>query len=241
MLVWLLVSLLPSYFLDKLANIQTRCEVGQKLGLGPLACDDEGEEWLKACKNGYPLELVDALLKKPKNSKILNKTDSDGNTGLHLAFQHNKLEVVKVFFQQSVIHMNVKNDQGLTSLDLARQVNSIDVLFFLFQNNSMLLKSEDKQRFENIEMNEDGSEYWKYIHKNSQDKFIKVNSRKIVESIKDDTLFPEDINNESEADLNLSVISDTLPELVAPEEQSFIVSVPTQDIMLDDEFVNCMI
>ena len=43
-LVWLLLSLLPSFLLNKLAKIQTRFEVGQKLGLGPLAYDEDGEE-----------------------------------------------------------------------------------------------------------------------------------------------------------------------------------------------------
>ena len=71
---------------------------------------------MKACENGSYLELVESILKQPKNSTVLNKFDTDGKTGLHLACKNNCVKVISVLIDQPEINLNVQDQEGYTAL-----------------------------------------------------------------------------------------------------------------------------
>ncbi|KAL5551315.1 hypothetical protein UlMin_001491 [Ulmus minor] len=60
--------------------------------------------------------LVGWLQLVEKDNKILNWTDDEGNSVLHLAASRNQLEMVKLFIKRADI--NAKNFAGLTALDI---------------------------------------------------------------------------------------------------------------------------
>ena len=74
-LPWLVVSILFSLFLDKYGDIEFRHELGNKLGLGVLGCEDNGKEFLWACTKGYD-KSVERMLRS-SDSSVLNKKDTD--------------------------------------------------------------------------------------------------------------------------------------------------------------------
>ena len=82
---WLVVSILASIFLDKYSNVQFRNALGNKLGLGTLGYEENGKEFLWACKNGQAA-LVEKMLGSLDNS-VLNEKDADdsGKSGLHVS------------------------------------------------------------------------------------------------------------------------------------------------------------
>ena len=115
LLPWMLVSILGSLFVDKFAKEKFRYEFGQKLGLGSLCYEEkDGDEFLSSCKTGRA-GLVEILLKYGKAS-VLNKTDADGLTGLHLACREGRVETVKMLVSQTCLNINVKDAFSVTPL-----------------------------------------------------------------------------------------------------------------------------
>ena len=113
---WLVVSILASVFLDKFGNVQFRNALGNKLGLGTLGYEENGKEFLWACKNGQAA-LVKTMLGLWDNS-VLNKKDADDSdkSGLHISCDNEKVEVVKVLIGHSAINLKVKDKDGKTAL-----------------------------------------------------------------------------------------------------------------------------
>ena len=126
LLPWLLLSIFPSICLSSFSNVKTRKKIGTTLKLGALSYDEDNEEvFLKACRDGHA--LVEAILTPPRNSTILNKSNQDGQTGLHLGSEKNKLKVVKFLIEQPEINLNVQDQKGSTALHLAIKKNSLEV------------------------------------------------------------------------------------------------------------------
>ena len=132
LLPWLSLSLIGSYFLDKFGRVDFRNEIGKALGLSSLGYEQDGKEFSRACKDGQAA-LVKRMLKLSDSSALNHpekgngvtiesyptKTDCERQSGLHLACENNKLEVVKVLLEDPNININVKNSLGRTGLHLA--------------------------------------------------------------------------------------------------------------------------
>ena len=91
------------------ANVVFRNAFGNKLGLGTLGCEENnGEEFLLACKNGHAARVE--IMIRSSDSSALNKVDADdgGKSGLHIACENKKIEVVKVLTEHPSININVK-------------------------------------------------------------------------------------------------------------------------------------
>ena len=91
LLPWLLLSIVPSICLSSFSNVKTRKKIGTTLKLGALSYDED-DGFLKACRDGHPA-LVEAILTPPRNSTVLNKSDENGQTGLHLACANDKFRL----------------------------------------------------------------------------------------------------------------------------------------------------
>ena len=227
LLPWLLLSILPSIGLSSFADVKFRKKIGTILKLGSLSYDENDEEvLLNACGSGHQA-LVETILAQPTKSTILNKTSRYGNTGFHMACRRGRLEVVKVLLEQPTINLHAKNNEGFTPLLLLGDSN-LEIENILIPLDKFLL--QDKLRFQIIFVNEDGSEEWKYINKSGQDKIIKVNSSKIVKSIRNNTLFPEDVNN-----------TVTKSDLLPPEEngRKFLDACKHGDSNMVAKFLKC--
>ena len=120
LLPWLLLSIFGSLFLDEFGRVHFRNKIGKTLGLGSLCYEQDGKEFLEACKDGHA-PLVELMLKL-SDSSVLNQTDDQENcekTGLHWACENDRLEVVKLLVKDPNININVKDREGKTGLYLA--------------------------------------------------------------------------------------------------------------------------
>ena len=116
LLWWLLLSIFGSLFLEKFGNIDGRNKIKKKLGFG-----EDGGEFLHACKIGH-VALVESMLKLT-DSSVLNHTDDQENcekTGLHLACENDKLEVVKLLVKDPKIDINIKDSCGKSAWDYCK-------------------------------------------------------------------------------------------------------------------------
>ena len=127
--------------------METRDKVGRKLGLGSLAYEEEdGEEFSKACKVGYPA-IVETIINTNISSSVLNKIDDAGLTVLHNASNENRKELVNVLLKLPMINLNVQTKNGSTPLHLACKKNHFDVVKVLVEQLTINLNGQ----------NEDGS------------------------------------------------------------------------------------
>ena len=118
---WLVVSILASVFLDMFANVEFRNTFWRKLGIDAFGFKPNGDEFLLARQNGYE-KSVTAML-ETSDSTVLNKKDFDDSdkSGLHIACENKKIEVVKVLTEHPSININVKDKDGKNALHCCRQ------------------------------------------------------------------------------------------------------------------------
>ena len=194
---WLVVSIVFSIFLDKYSNVQFRNAFGNKLGLGTLGYEENGKEFLWACKNGQAA-LVETMLGSLDNS-VLNEKDADDSdkSGLHISCENKKTEVVKVLIELTAINLNIKDSKENSAFSLCYPNAKLAKLML---ETGKINLDQDKAVV-NLVHKENGTiefelRKWQII----------MNSRDSVESIKNsDTLFPSDVN---EFDISLADIKE---------------------------------
>ena len=192
-----MVSIVFSIFLDKYSNVQFRNDFGNKLGLGALGYEENGKEFLWACKNGQA-DLVETMLRSSDGS-VLNYTDTDDSdkSGLHFACDNKKFEVVKILVEHPAINLNVKDrdENGAVSLCYP------DVKSAKLMLETGRLNLDQDKAVVNLVHKENGTiefelPYWQRDRLNIAPKFctfltITMNSEKSVQSIiNKNTLFP---------------------------------------------------
>ena len=141
----LLLSILPSVFLDRFGNVETRDKIGRKLGLGSLSYNEDGEEFISACENGYAA-LVEIILKSTKIS-TLNRKSRNGYTGLHIACFLNRIKAVELLVQQPTINLNVQDYEDFTPLHRACMENNTDVVKILIKQKIVDLNIKDNDGY----------------------------------------------------------------------------------------------
>ena len=126
LLPWLFLSLIGSYFLNKFGEVDLRNKIGKTLRLGSLCYEQNDKEFLMACKDGNAA-LVESMLKL-SDSSVLNQTDNQENcekTGLNLACENDKIEVVKLLVKDPNININVKDNKGYSAFVYCKNKNEL--------------------------------------------------------------------------------------------------------------------
>ncbi|XP_010242942.1 PREDICTED: protein ACCELERATED CELL DEATH 6 [Nelumbo nucifera] len=73
-----------------------------------------------AAKSGKD-QLVTYILRTPALEMLINETDNEGNTPLHLATMHSHPKIVNILAHDARVDMIVMNNEGSTALDIAEK------------------------------------------------------------------------------------------------------------------------
>ena len=131
-----------------LAAVRNHLEVAQQIASDESTMDLKTFDILKS---GIPSKsLVEDLLADDNDkiklvSALINQTNNDGNTPLHLAAQYNSQEVAQ-FLIQNKAYIDSQNTKGNTPLHLAAQYNSQEVAQILIDHDASV-DMVNKDRF----------------------------------------------------------------------------------------------
>ncbi|KAK7845058.1 protein ACCELERATED CELL DEATH 6 [Quercus suber] len=78
-----------------------------------------GQNILHVAATTGELNVVNYILKTPGLESLINDTDKDGNTPLHLATMHWHAKLVSAFTWDKKVDLTLINSEGLTALDIA--------------------------------------------------------------------------------------------------------------------------
>ncbi|XP_030930992.1 protein ACCELERATED CELL DEATH 6-like [Quercus lobata] len=78
-----------------------------------------GQNILHVAATTGELNVVNYILKTPGLESLINDTDKDGNTPLHLATMHWHPKLVSAFTWDKKVDLTLINSEGLTALDIA--------------------------------------------------------------------------------------------------------------------------
>ncbi|XP_028794138.1 protein ACCELERATED CELL DEATH 6-like [Neltuma alba] len=81
--------------------------------------DKNGRTLLHVAAKSGKYELVRYILQHPKHEIMINQTDNDGNTPLHLATLHYHPKIVHSLTWDSRVNLTVLNQEDQTALDIA--------------------------------------------------------------------------------------------------------------------------
>lgn len=81
--------------------------------------NNNGQNILHVAATTGELNVVNYILKTPGLESLINDTDKDGNTPLHLATMHWHPKLVSAFTWDKKVDLTSINSKGLTALDIA--------------------------------------------------------------------------------------------------------------------------
>ncbi|TYK18441.1 ankyrin repeat-containing protein [Cucumis melo var. makuwa] len=80
--------------------------------------DEKGRTALHAAVLGKQKEAVEFILKTPRLERLINKSDTDGDTPLHLAARFKFVHIIQIIVSKKNVRFNIVNNKRLTPLQL---------------------------------------------------------------------------------------------------------------------------
>lgn len=101
--------------------------------------DDRGRNLLHCAVEHNEETVVRHICQNEKFAMLLNATDADGNTALHLAAKHGFPRIFSLLLQVMTVEIGITNKDGLTAGDLGHRALQPERLYYFLVNFLLVL------------------------------------------------------------------------------------------------------